>query len=196
MRAGIRRCRRLGLPASPARRSAAYGRYRLQHTPAAAAADDEAAVGLPLWPTDSKPVYITTPIFYVNGEPHVGHLYTALLGDALARWYRDVRAAPTFLAVGTDEHGLKVQQAAAAAGQPTEQYAGERSAAFRKLFDKVGVSYDRFVRTSEATHAGCVARLWRQLAAAGHIRRGEHAGWCARKRSQSHNGFMQQNVLN
>ena len=106
MRAGIRHCRRLRLPASPARLPATCGHYRLQHTPAAAAADDEAAVGLPLWPTDSKPVYITTPIFYVNGDPHVGHLYTALLGDALARWYRVVRAAPPFLSVGTDEQGL------------------------------------------------------------------------------------------
>ena len=136
--------------------------------------------GLPPWPAGSKPVYITTPIFYVNGVPHVGHLYTALLGDALARWYRDVRAAPTFLAVGTDEHGLKVQQAAEAAGQPTERYANERSAAFRKLFDTVGVGYDRFVRTSEADHARTVSRVWRQLASAGHIHRGEHAGWCAR----------------
>ena len=182
MQLGLRRCRRLGLPLSPDRLSATFGRYRLQHSQAAAAADDgEAAVGLPLWPTDSKPVYITTPIFYVNGDPHVGHLYTVLLGDALARWYRDVRSAPTFLAVGTDEHGLKVQQAAAAAGQPTEQYAAARSATFRNLFDKVGISYDRFVRTSEPAHVRCVSLVWRQLAAAGHIRRGEHAGWCVRK---------------
>ena len=135
------------------------------------------AEGLPRWPAGSKPVYITTPIFYVNGVPHVGHLYTALMGDAMARWYRDCRAAPTFLAVGTDEHGLKVQQAAETTGQPTEQYVNARSAAFRSLFDAAGVSYDRFVRTSEPDHGRTVDRIWRKLAAAGHLHRGEHAGW-------------------
>ena len=132
--------------------------------------------GLSRWPAKTKPVYITTPIFYVNGDPHVGHLYTALLGDALARWYR-LRGAPTFLSVGTDEHGLKVQQAAEGEGQRAEDYVGARSAAFRGLFDTAGVSYNRFVRTSEPEHAATVAWMWRRLASAGQLHRGEHSGW-------------------
>jgi methionyl-tRNA synthetase len=132
------------------------------------------------WPPGSKPVYITTPLFYVNGRPHVGHLYSALVGDALARWYR-LRHASTFLLVGTDEHGLKVQQAAAAAqggaGISVAEYASHQSAAFRALFDEAGIGYDRFLRTSEPEHAAAVRRLWRTLAASGSIKHGSHAGW-------------------
>jgi hypothetical protein len=64
-------------------------------------------------PQTGKPVYITTPLFYVNGDPHIGHLYSVLVGDAMARWYQ-LHGATTYLLVGTDEHGLKVQQSAAA----------------------------------------------------------------------------------
>ena len=104
-------------------------------------------------------MYITTPIFYVNAEPHIGHLYTALLADAYARWVK-LQGKHAFLMTGTDEHGIKVrfvksscvfimqgsqiQDAAAKAGISPRQFCDNVSASFRTLFDRVGVNYDRY----------------------------------------------------
>lgn len=127
-------------------------------------------------PAASKPVFITTPIFYANAQPHIGHLHSAVLGDALSRWHQ-LRGSETFLLTGTDEHGLKVQQAAAAAGLTPLEFCDGVSARYRVLFDQAGIEYDRFVRTTEPAHAATVQAVWQRLERAGAIYKGEHAGW-------------------
>jgi len=122
--------------------------------------------------------FITTPIFYVNSHPHLGHLYTALLADAHARYLR--MAAPgarVLLATGTDEHGMKVQQAAAARGLPAGQLCDEVSAEFRQLFDRFGIGYTDYVRTTEARHAAAVAEVWTGLGRSGDLYQAEYSGW-------------------
>src|SRR3982074_1809057 len=102
-------------------------------------------------PTPGVPYYITTAIDYPNGEPHIGHAYEYIATDAIARFKRldgfDVR----FL-TGTDEHGLKMAQTAAAEGIPTAALARRNSDAFQAAQEKLGVSFDRFIRTTDADH--------------------------------------------
>ena len=100
-----------------------------------------------------KPIFVTTPIFYVNSRPHIGHAYSALLADAIARWFRDVEGRAVFFSTGTDEHGAKVQEAAEKAGVPVPEFCDEVSASFRTCFDQLNISYDDFVRTTEKRHA-------------------------------------------
>ncbi|XP_074071493.1 methionine--tRNA ligase, mitochondrial [Macrotis lagotis] len=122
----------------------------------------------------------TTPIFYVNAAPHIGHLYSALLADALAR-YRRLRAGPPVrLSTGTDEHGLKIQQAAAAAGVAPAELCDRVSAQFRALFRAAGVSVTDFLRTTEARHQRAVHHFWGALRARGLLSKGLYEGWyCA-----------------
>ncbi len=98
-----------------------------------------------------KPYYVTTAIAYPNGAPHMGHAYEYVATDAIARFKRlddfDVR----FL-TGTDEHGLKVAQAAAAAGVPTAQLARSNSDVFQRMQEKLNISFDRFIRTTDPDH--------------------------------------------
>jgi len=93
--------------------------------------------------TGPNKVMITTPIFYVNAAPHVGHLFCALLGDATARWQK-LKGMDTLFTTGTDEHGLKIQQAASAACTIPKDYCDKVSSDFRKLFDKANIQYDVF----------------------------------------------------
>jgi methionyl-tRNA synthetase len=123
-----------------------------------------------------KPVCITTPIFYVNGKAHIGHLFTALLGDALARWCR-LNGQRTRFVTGTDEHGTKVQQAANKAGKSYSEFCDAVSDSFRQVFDRAGISYDDYVRTSEERHHRCVQSVWTKLSERGLIRSGTFAGW-------------------
>lgn len=95
--------------------------------------------------TASKPVLITTPIFYVNSYPHVGHLFSGLIGDAISRWYK-IKGNQTLFATGTDEHGLKVQQAAEKHNLSPGEYCTKISSEFRRLFDKSNIKYDVFIR--------------------------------------------------
>ncbi|CAK6448213.1 unnamed protein product [Pipistrellus nathusii] len=130
--------------------------------------------------------YFTTPIFYVNAAPHIGHLYSALLADALCR-HRRLRApgaaaaaAATRFSTGTDEHGLKIQQAAAAAGLPPAELCDRVSAQFRRLFRDAGVSSTDFIRTTEARHRAAVQHFWAALRARGLLYKGLYEGWyCA-----------------
>ena len=119
---------------------------------------------------------ITTPIFYVNAEPHIGHLYSALLADSLSRWH-GICGRRTLFSTGTDEHGVKVQDAADARGVSRAAFCDEVSASFREAFDAANVGYDTFIRTTEPRHAATVAALWARLQASGHIYLGEHRGW-------------------
>jgi methionyl-tRNA synthetase len=145
--------------------------------------------------SSTKAVLITTPIYYVNSKPHLGHLYTSLLADSTARYHRLARgchpadaggreppapvagAARVVFATGTDEHGLKIQEAARAAGATPTAFTDRVSSEFRAMGSAFNISADDFVRTTEARHAKVVRWLWRRLVARGHIYVGRHEGW-------------------
>src|SRR5579863_9898822 len=99
----------------------------------------------------SRKFYITTPIYYVNARPHIGHAYTTIACDTIARRQR-LLGADTFFLTGTDEHGQKIERAAEAAGKTPQQYADEISAEFRNLWKRMGISNDDFIRTTEERH--------------------------------------------
>ena len=124
----------------------------------------------------SKTFYITTPIYYVNGVPHVGSATTTLLCDALARYHR-LRGDRTFFLTGTDEHAQKVADAAAKEGTPTQEFADKVSQRFRDGWQYLNVSYDDFIRTSEPRHKEVVAEVFRRLKAKGDIYAGKYEGW-------------------
>ncbi|NXG43350.1 SYMM protein, partial [Psilopogon haemacephalus] len=120
---------------------------------------------------------LSTPIFYANGPPHIGHLYSALLADALHR-YRGLRGAgPGRLSTGTDEHGLKIQQAAAAAGTSPPELCERISGLFRHALSQAAVSFTDFIRTSEPRHQRAVQHFWGRLRAGGALYRGSYQGW-------------------
>ncbi len=126
--------------------------------------------------SDDTPFYITTPIYYVNDAPHIGHAYTTLACDVLARFKRldghDVR----FL-TGTDEHGQKVEKAAAVAGEAPQPFTDRMSSNFRRLADALHISNDDFIRTTEYRHKLASQGIWDALVAAGDIYPGTYAGW-------------------
>ncbi len=125
----------------------------------------------------SKPrFYVTTAIAYPNGRPHMGHAYEAIATDVIARFKRldgfDVR----FL-TGTDEHGLKIDQAARAAGMPPKAYVDDMVAPFQSLHESLGISFDRFIRTTDDDHKALVQALWQRMAANGDLYLGRYEGW-------------------
>lgn len=123
-----------------------------------------------------RPYYVTTAIAYPNAAPHVGHAYEYIATDAIARFKRldgfDVR----FL-TGTDEHGLKVAQAAAAAGLPTGQLARRNSDVFQRMQEALNISFDRFIRTTDPDHYEASKEIWRRMVAAGDVYLDNYAGW-------------------
>ncbi|MEZ5845319.1 MAG: methionine--tRNA ligase [Geminicoccaceae bacterium] len=122
--------------------------------------------------------YITTPIYYVNDSPHIGHAYTTLACDAVARFMRLDGRRVHFL-TGTDEHGQKVDKAAEARGMDPQTFTDEVSQRFRDLVAAMGFSNDDFIRTTEERHKRSVQELWRRLVDAGEIYLGSYAGWYA-----------------
>jgi methionyl-tRNA synthetase len=121
------------------------------------------------------PFYLTTPIYYVNASPHLGHAYTTILADAMAR-YRRLRGDDVFLLTGTDEHGDKIAQAAAKAQISPQAYADRVAAEFRETWNGLGISYDRFIRTTDSDHVGVVQRILKRLWDAGEIYLGRYGG--------------------
>jgi methionyl-tRNA synthetase len=123
-----------------------------------------------------KAYYVTTAIAYPNAAPHVGHAYEYIATDAIARFKRldgfDVR----FL-TGTDEHGLKVAQAATAAGMPTAELARRNSDVFQRMQETLNISFDRFIRTTDADHHESSKEIWRRMSAAGDIYLDTYSGW-------------------
>ncbi len=119
--------------------------------------------------------YITTPIFYVNDVPHLGHLYTMLLSDVLARYHR-MRDEDVFFLTGTDEHGAKIAKAAEKQGLAPLDFTDRISARFRLLADAMDVSNDDFIRTTEERHAAAATALWKAADAAGKIYKKKYAG--------------------
>ncbi|EGC35595.1 hypothetical protein DICPUDRAFT_152073 [Dictyostelium purpureum] len=125
---------------------------------------------------NKKKILITTPIFYVNGPPHIGHLYTALLGDAFARWNR-FKGNDTYFMTGTDEHGMKVDEAAKKKGLKTIDYCDSISNRFKELFKLSEIQYDDFIRTTEPRHRDAVTAMWNRLLEKGYIYKGVYKGW-------------------
>ncbi len=119
--------------------------------------------------------YLTTPIYYVNAEPHLGHAYTTILADAMARWHRLAGDRVWFL-TGTDEHGDKIAQAAGAAGVSPQAYADRISATFRDTWRRLGISNDDFIRTTEPRHEKVVRNILQALWDAGEIYLGTYGG--------------------
>ena len=113
-------------------------------------------------------VYVTTPLYYVNAEPHLGSAYTILICDTIARFHRQ-RGAETFFLTGTDEHGDKIAQAAEAAGETPKAYADRISGAFRSTWEACGLTYDRFIRTTDADHIRTVQAILQRVYDAGDI---------------------------
>ncbi|KAI9652151.1 MAG: methionyl-tRNA synthetase [Alyxoria varia] len=125
---------------------------------------------------ESQPYYITTPIFYVNAAPHVGHLYSMVLADILKRW-QHLQGRDALLCTGTDEHGMKVQRAAEKAGSDTKAFCDDGAAVFKNLAQKADISYDRFIRTTDEDHSETVQYAWRILIEKDLIYRSKHEGW-------------------
>ncbi len=125
---------------------------------------------------DSK-LYITTPIYYVNDEPHLGHAYTTILADALARYAR-LAGKDTFFLTGVDEHGQKVYNAVRKANLPDAQaYVDRMAARFKSAWAGLGIAYDDFIRTTEPRHTQVVQAVLQDLWERGEIYRGEYEGW-------------------
>ena len=119
--------------------------------------------------------YITTPIYYVNARPHVGHAYTTIVCDAVARRQR-MLGADTFFLTGTDEHGQKIERSAAAAGKSPKQWTDAVAAEYRALWDRMGISYDGFIRTTDQQHIEGVQQFFQQIHKNGYIYKGSYTG--------------------
>ena len=120
--------------------------------------------------------YLTTPIYYVNDVPHLGHAYTTIIADTMARFYR-LQGEETLLLTGTDEHGQKIEQAAKARGYTPKEYADEISASFKALWDDFGISYDIYARTTDARHIAAVQAIFAAMYEKGDIYKGEYEGY-------------------
>ncbi|MCF7934913.1 MAG: methionine--tRNA ligase [Synergistales bacterium] len=123
-----------------------------------------------------KAFYVTTPIYYVNDVPHIGHAYTTIAADVLARYHR-LRGDRVLFVTGTDEHGQKIQRTAEQQGITAQQLADRTVTNFRELWKTLGISNDDFIRTTENRHEEVVRHIFRQLSAQGDIYKGTYEGW-------------------
>jgi methionyl-tRNA synthetase len=124
----------------------------------------------------AEPFYITTAINYPNGRPHIGHAYEAIATDAIARFQR-LKGRDVFFLTGTDEHGLKMAQAARDRGIEPHELATEMSGYFKEMDDKLTISYDRFIRTTEPDHHRASQAIWQAMADRGDLYLGRYEGW-------------------
>ncbi|HPN96635.1 MAG TPA: methionine--tRNA ligase [Candidatus Moranbacteria bacterium] len=121
--------------------------------------------------------YITTPIYYVNAKPHIGHAYTTIAADVLARFYRQqLGKENVFFLTGTDEHGQKIQKVAESAGKNPQEFTDEIVAHFKELWDKLDIKYDNFIRTTDESHKKAVQKVLQTLYDNGAIYKGEYEG--------------------
>jgi methionyl-tRNA synthetase len=120
--------------------------------------------------------YITTPIYYINAEPHLGHAYTTMVADAIAR-SRRLMGEDVFFLTGTDEHGQKVERAAQKAGAETHEFAERTAAKYRDLFKALNISNDDFIRTTEPRHIRAAQDIWRRVRDRGYLYKSEYEGW-------------------
>lgn len=120
--------------------------------------------------------YITTPIYYVNAKPHIGHAYTTIAADVLARFHKS-EGKEVFFLTGTDEHGLKIQKEAEKAGKDPQKFVDGIAGEFVKLWEKLNIKYDNFIRTSSESHKKAVQKALQILYDKGAIYKGEYEGW-------------------
>ncbi|HUZ05720.1 MAG TPA: methionine--tRNA ligase, partial [Acidobacteriaceae bacterium] len=125
--------------------------------------------------TNKKPYYLTTPIYYVNARPHLGHTYTTVAADTIAR-YKRMRGFDVRFLTGTDEHGQKIERSAQKSGQGPQDFAAAVSSEFRSLWDRMGLTYDDYIRTTEERHKRGVQRLFTELKDRGFIYKGTYTG--------------------
>src|SRR5207245_1899891 len=124
----------------------------------------------------SKKFYITTPIYYVNDKPHIGHAYTTIAADVLAR-YRRMKGEKVFFLTGTDEHGSKIAQASQAHGSSPQDYVDRLAEEFRGLWKILDISNDDFIRTSSVRHAQVAQSVFKTLYEKGEIVKGFYEDW-------------------
>jgi methionyl-tRNA synthetase len=124
----------------------------------------------------TKAYYLTTPIYYVNGKPHIGHAYTSILCDAFARFHR-MLGENVFYLTGTDEHGIKVQKAAAEQGKEPKAFVDAIVPEFKKLWEVLGIQYDHFIRTTDNYHKATVQKVLSDLEKKGDIYKASYKGW-------------------
>ena len=120
--------------------------------------------------------FISTPIYYINAEPHLGHAYTTMVADAAARAHR-LLGEDVFFLTGTDEHGQKVERAATKAGMSPQAFADRISQKFRDLSGLLNISNDDFIRTTEPRHYAAAQALWRHVRDRGFIYKSNYEGW-------------------
>lgn len=120
--------------------------------------------------------YLTTPIYYVNAAPHIGHTYTTIVADTIKRW-KALEGVEAFLVTGSDEHGQKIQRAAAKVGKSPQEYTDLISAEFEQTWQKLGLSIDKFQRTTSPQHAAAVSRLFLDCEKNGYIYKGSYTGY-------------------
>ncbi len=123
----------------------------------------------------SEKAFVTTPIYYVNDVPHIGHAYTTIIADTMARYYR-LKGYDTFFLTGTDEHGQKIEEAALSRGRTPQEYADEISGKFKALWDEFEISYDKFIRTTDNEHKVGVQKAFKTMFDSGDIYKGEYEG--------------------
>jgi len=126
-------------------------------------------------PNKKDKFYLTTPIYYVNARPHIGHAYTTLTADTIARRKR-LQGFDTYFLTGTDEHGQKIQRSAEAAGIPPKQFADQVSEQFRALWDRMGITYDQYIRTTDDAHKRGAQKLFTTLYERGFIELRSYTG--------------------
>lgn len=124
---------------------------------------------------EKEKFYITTPIYYPSGNPHIGHCYTTVACDSIAR-YKRLQGKDVMFLTGTDEHGLKIEQKAAEKGVSPKEYVDEKVAVFKKLWEYMNISYDRYIRTTDDYHVETVQKIFKELYDRGYIYKGEYKG--------------------
>src|SRR5690625_4691283 len=125
---------------------------------------------------DKKTFYLTTPIYYPSGDLHIGHAYTTVASDAVAR-YKRLRGYDVMYLTGTDEHGQKIQQAAEKVGMTPKKYVDQIVSNIQKLWKKLDISNDDFIRTTEDRHKKVVQKIFSKLLEQGDIYLDEYEGW-------------------
>src|SRR5690349_4104788 len=120
--------------------------------------------------------YITTPIYYINAQPHIGHAYTTMVADAIAR-SRRLLGDDVFFLTGTDEHGQKVERAAQKAGLDTRVFADRIAQKYRDLFQVLNISNDDFIRTTEPRHIAAAQAIWKRVRDRGYLYKAAYEGW-------------------
>lgn len=126
--------------------------------------------------SDHEPVYVTTPIYYVNGLPHIGHAYTTIAADVFARWHR-LAGRQVFFLTGTDEHGQKVLQTAESRGMTAQDHVDDLVVHWKRMWERLDIAYDRFIRTTDADHIEVVQATLRQIWDAGLVEQRDYEGW-------------------